>query len=336
MGLRAELAPDPPEGEPSRARAERQSERDEPPPDPRNPNNPAWLQKAFIGEFGDNYVGDTELEGGQTGPSIRYLLQMALLAIQQRSTLLPLFSDEETAKLQAVLDHLEEAADGGDAMAAVPRKGEQWGPSFTSLLKSIRSQFESLLPGELLVVQGGWVQQKGGHAIMYIVERTSEEEYSFVVLNTGDGIQYHPWTAADYPKEKCRTAIRIDHIPRARLLDEAVLYTIFKMQTTNSDDNKLEILYEVVLPHLARVRLSDGIAQEDPYAEWETPQRAGVCYYRCILTTIRYLMRRQGLSQGHVKQFLHALRRGFLVRTEADLKGKSALYRSHLQLVKLA
>jgi hypothetical protein len=38
---------------------------------------------------------------------------------------------------------------------------------------------------------------------MYIIERDSDENYGFVVCNTGAGLQFHPSTLTEeFPKQK--------------------------------------------------------------------------------------------------------------------------------------
>jgi hypothetical protein len=97
-----------------------------------------------------------------------------------------------------------------------------------------------------------------------------------------------------------------------------------------------------VLPALAGTTLTAAVAASGPdkFAVAETLQRSGTCYYRCILASIRYSLRRLGLSQPHVKQLLHVLRRAFLSRVAGDLARVAArgdgLFPSYIQLVRVA
>ena len=40
------------------------------------------------------------------------------------------------------------------------------------------------------------------------------------------GIGYHPQDISFYPKTKCRTCIRLEHIPEARLVEDGWLYVM--------------------------------------------------------------------------------------------------------------
>ena len=45
-----------------------------------------------------------------------------------------------------------------------------------------------------MIIQGGWSDLEGGHAIMYLVDRDFSDNWGFCVVNTGEGIEYHPGT----------------------------------------------------------------------------------------------------------------------------------------------
>lgn len=42
----------------------------------------------------------------------------------------------------------------------------------------------------------------------------------------------------------------------------------------------------------------------DPTIDWRSPQRAGMAYFRVILESFHYLMRRKGISPERAKQVL--------------------------------
>lgn len=41
---------------------------------------------------------------------------------------------------------------------------------------------------------------------------------------------------------------------------------------------------------------------DDEQGDFETIQHAGTCYFRCILTAFRYLMKQEGLTKAQRKQ----------------------------------
>ena len=43
-------------------------------------------------------------------------------------------------------------------------------------------------------------------------------------------------------------------------------------------------------------------SSNDGTIDWRSPQRAGMAYFRVILESLHYLMRRKGISQDKAKQ----------------------------------
>jgi hypothetical protein len=52
---------------------------------------------------------------------------------------------------------------------------------------------------------------------------------------------------------------------------------------------------------------------------FETIQRSGTCYYRCVLSALRYMLKVEKISSHQQKQFFFVVRRAFLEQAEADL-----------------
>ena len=172
---------------------------------------------------------------------------------------------------------------------------------------------------------------------MYIIERDSENEYGFTVVNTGEGAEYHPVYLGDYPKQKKRSAIRIGKIPAERIFDESFWYLCFKMRYECSSVHCPELLYDVLLPFLANeAQTYDAILSEkatsytfaqnlddeirkDRCGDFETTQRSGTCFLRAVLASFRYCCKREGFSVIQRKQLMYALRICFLFKTSYDL-----------------
>ena len=72
-----------------------------------------WRNGAFAGEFGDAYIADTELEGGQVAPSIKTLLQVIRdSVISKRALELTAFDPEvDFPKIERICADLESAAE---------------------------------------------------------------------------------------------------------------------------------------------------------------------------------------------------------------------------------
>jgi hypothetical protein len=300
---------------------------------------PIWADNAFAGEFGDNFIADTSLEGGHIPEAIRRLLDTVVKYLPQfYDTMLNGLTASDKLAVKKSLQYLESAGDVGINLNQL----NDFYIDFPGFAQKRINEVRDLQVGSMTVWPGGWSKPGGGHAIMYIVEKTSASTVSWVTCNTGDGIGHHPCTQQFYPKEKRKLAIRIDNIPVDRLANEAFLYILFRLQAIANKSHNEGMYYQVVLPFLigAERALSTSWNHDDPFGEWETPQKAGTCFFRCVLCTLKYLLRRQSVKNGKIKLFFHAIRQAFLLQALEDLKDPKLMERpihhSQAKLVKLA
>ena len=147
--------------------------------------NPMWCSKAFFGTFGDNFVMSTDLEGGHTEQSIPEMIEVAEEVIMKLhgSGALSLFSEDDISTFRLVLSKLSQSP-------KTSFHGDHTSPAFSSYLEDRSKQVKALSVEDFCIWCGGWSGTSGGHAIMYIVERTSDTEVSFIVCNTGEGVGY--------------------------------------------------------------------------------------------------------------------------------------------------
>lgn len=144
-----------------------------------------------------------------------------------------------------------------------------------------------MAPTEKLLIPGGWRNMDGGHSVMHVIERT-ERDFCFTVHNTGKGApEYHPSTVTSHPKTKIQTSLKFTNLSLDKMTDDSFWYMLFKMQVSQSDDHRCEILYEVLLPHLLDACIGVAIARQterDPAAaalcEFRTAQRAECNYLK--------------------------------------------------------
>lgn len=295
---------------------------------------PIWTDNAFAGEFGDNFIQDTSLEGGHIPEAIERLQSCIKSSWKQlEKGVLKGFNSREKKVILKALDKMKSAGNVGRRLRS---------PSFTQFIFDRIEQAKKLPVGDLMVWPGGWSKPGGGHAIMYVIEKTNKNTISWITCNTGEGIQHHPTTMKFFPKQKRKLAIRIDNIPIERLANQAYLYLLFRMQKFEHKDHGDGLYYNVVLPFLiGKSRaLSAAWNHDDQYGQWETPQKAGTCFFRCVLCTLKYLLRRSGLDKSRIKVFFHAVRQSFLLQAIADLKNvafvRKPLHHSQVKLIQLA
>eukprot|EP00658_Telonema_sp_P-2_P010324 TRINITY_DN13891_c0_g1_i1.p1 TRINITY_DN13891_c0_g1~~TRINITY_DN13891_c0_g1_i1.p1 ORF type:complete len:1462 (-),score=417.56 TRINITY_DN13891_c0_g1_i1:67-4452(-) len=306
-----------------------------------NGSVPIWRQSAFAGQFGDAFIKNTQLEGGQIGPAVKTLLELTRPVVDKAEDMVG-FQDSDKPALNKVLDSLQQLADIDDLLGKI--KGTSSGIEYTEwagLVKQFSDMAKNLQVGERMVYPGGWTNTNPArnHAVVMIFERTTDDKFAVVTCNTGGGVEYHPVTAKDYPKSKMQCALRIGDIPEATACDESLWYMILKLQLFACEENSRSFWYEVIIPHLTAGNPEEAIKHWEPTGgHYETPQRSGTCFYRCTLTAFRYLLKEYGFTVEQQKELFVNVRLSFLRKAEAEMKqcGAGDMNQSDTRLVRLA
>jgi thiol-disulfide isomerase/thioredoxin len=204
------------------------------------------------------------------------------------------------------------------------RKEVKDAKTFTTFLEAWHVKLDALAAGEMLLVQGGWTGLTTSSTVMHIVECTGDATFSFVTCNSGSGLSYHPSSpAADAPKLKQKTCIRLDNVPSERMLDPAFWCMLFTLWVKDppSEFHRVEVVYDVLLPWLAGKLLPAALAETggDAYAEWRTPERSNTSSTKSVIEALRYMYRRLGLSTEQLKQLMFNVRREMVARAGVDL-----------------
>ncbi|CAE7654028.1 unnamed protein product, partial [Symbiodinium necroappetens] len=267
---------------------------------------PAWRNKTVQGLFCDPYIENTNLEGGRSSQALSDVIEIGTELL--RSAPISMSSTDIQA-LRAALKQLGAAADrsnaGHDAFEA--QDGMRW-------CQQMQKEIYALRVDETWLVEGGWRGEHGSHAIMYMIQRMSDSEFAFSVLNTGAGI--HQFQVCDpsmmgIGKARYRTRLCLAPIKKERL-DLPFLYALFRTYFVRHRCHSCAQLYEVLLPLLE--------ADESVDAWPSTPQRAGTCYAKCIFLTLRVLLGHFGLGKDALKKWMLNFRIGYLEKMVSDLQ----------------
>jgi hypothetical protein len=271
-----------------------------------------WRRGSFVGLFADPYVKDSELEGGWLAPSIFDFTQ----ALSRISSGRCQFWEQEDspskrADLSVLVSRLLDAASLSVDKALAKSAPQEHLQSF---MDKFSVAVRSLGVHDFCIRPGGWRRRSGGHVILYVIRRQTRDLFSFTVCNTGGGTQYHPSSSASYPKgSKVRAALHIPDVPIDRLTSPAFLYMLAKLELVRKEENTPESLYEVLLPYLAGTPLRDATQEATLHGNYESLQRAGTCFFRCILTAARFILTKVcGWTQSAVKALCTAVRLTYL------------------------
>lgn len=161
--------------------------------------------------------------------------------------------------------------------------------------------------------------------------------------NPLQGLEYHAATEAGAdgdPKQRFRAGLALGGVPGWRLLDPSFLFMLLRLLASESHGSGPPVVYEALLMHLAGddplAAAADAAAagREGP---WETPQRAGFCFVRCILSALRYVAHcALRWPPGACKRALLAQRLAVLRTASDELRSGVVATRSDLAFLRLA
>lgn len=123
-----------------------------------------------------------------------------------------------------------------------------------------------------------------------------------------------------------RACFHLKDVPLERLTDEAFAMMLLRLQAFLSKDNRMEVVYEVLLPFLLdkengmwtpSLRTTIESVEQPP---WCSAQRSGTCFYRSALLALKFVLWRRGVSDAHAKLFTLVLRLQYFLRVEGDLR----------------
>jgi hypothetical protein len=259
--------------------------------------SPIWKSSAFCGEFADVALNVTEIEDGSVGSTVGVFLGVLHTTLSTPQFALPGLAPADTASLHGFLEPVFRHA----ARTAAATMGAD-APSNDAILAevaAIRAAIADQAPGTAVGLPCGWRTAKSGHTVFMTVERPRDgtaDVRDVHVSNSGQGLQYHPAEhGVAYPNTRYQATLCLPGIPTHRITDEWFLYLLLQNFGTRKETNTAQVLYEVLLPHLAGVTLNEaasasaaaGTAPAADAIDWQTPQRSAVGFYRCLPTALR-------------------------------------------------
>lgn len=81
-------------------------------------------------------------------------------------------------------------------------------------------------------------------------QRLEEDSYTLTVINTGDGLIYHPSSAAHEGKIQFRHAIGIPNVTKAEITCKTWWLALYLLFVKPDASNSVDRLYQQVLPSL--------------------------------------------------------------------------------------
>ena len=111
-------------------------------------------------------------------------------------------------------------------------------------------------------------------------------------------------------------------MPGYRLLNPSLIFFLIKPLVTREKVNGPSSIYEVVIPHLKCLSSESTVSPDDVHGPFQTPQRAGTCYFRSINATVKFISHKIfKLERGVVKRLMLSLRCSYLDCAIEQLNG---------------
>ena len=202
------------------------------------------------------------------------------------------------------------------------------GSSLAQQIGNLQKLLRTMPVDKYICLQSGWTTPDGGHAITVNFHKTSSTEVSLIVINSGQGVGAHPSRECSWALGTggLRLAMRFDGIPLARATDEVGLWMLLKQQASASTDHKPFAFYQIYLPYVLNKSIPDALAptfkhgHDAKAGDWMKAQRAGTCYFRGNLATLKYYARMRGMERGECKRFVLMLRLQYMLSLQEEMR----------------
>jgi uncharacterized membrane protein YgcG len=226
---------------------------------------PIWSAPALQGTFGDAYIEHTGFEGQGALAWSYAVLNFAL----QRTLQQPLLSVGLTASQRGVVADVLHVFKRSEPIFKLMLK-LQLHPNDSQLLSFLRKlgkHLDNLRVGEALLLPA----MVGGGDMLLLVEKSTEREFTFVVVQTDPqgGLQYHnasPTVAP--PLIMFRSCMVLEGIPKKHALDDVFWLALYRM-TLYPDRNGTDIarFYDILIPFLTGKPLQTSLVEVEEQAQ---------------------------------------------------------------------
>ncbi|KAG1698490.1 hypothetical protein DVH05_015030 [Phytophthora capsici] len=263
-----------------------------------------WQSAAFLGMFGDPYLRGTPYEAGGDPQALVGAISGLSQLLQGQVTntpdpiTFPLTVEQERVLQTTILPQLTLCGQWAEKGAKVEDPVQ-----FQAFLAEWKEVLTKLQLDQPVLVPGGYVGNVTSHSIIYVIEKTSDAEYSFTVCNKGPGAEmYHPCKVKDSDKIRVQSCIQIGSIPATRFLDMAFWALLFSLWVKKppTEYHRVETIYDVLLPWLGGDKLlplASEMTEQSAPTDWtnaavggvHTAQRSQLGFCKSVIEAIRYL-----------------------------------------------
>ena len=203
---------------------------------------------------------------------------------------------------------------------------------------AICEAISTLAINQSVTFPGGYTNQGGGHALIYEITKTGDNLFEFHIINTGDGVQFHPQSLQGL-KNKAYPLFTISNITLKELVGhdyhlqiDLILTLLAFNKVTNKPFTHVSQIYSAVTDHFQGKKTSQKNLVTDTLI---TPQRSGTCTWKCLMALMRHTLTKQEYKQVvfFIKQHTLVLffQKNKELLTQDSIQGRQA--RNFLKLI---
>ncbi|CAE7596922.1 unnamed protein product [Symbiodinium natans] len=203
-----------------------------------------------------------------------------------------------------------------DAVAAEHGKVTAFEARFHAFVVEVVQLVKQVPEGGMALLPAGWlrstvskdeadVADDSGHCLLLVVVRgkkDSSETCHLAVVNTGEGLQYHPVVAsgqAPHPSLPLRDTLVLSGCSRAGLCSSGFWYLIYRQLLFPCDSNGPRLLYGMVLPFANKkpLRANCGPESESWTRPMPIPAGGDKSFALCVERALLFCFAAAGLSK---------------------------------------
>jgi len=230
------------------------------------------------------------------------------------------FSQNQSKAIQNLASAVEDSIQLSSTVAKLDADDAN---KFLEFLNNIVFKVVSMKKGDFLILPGGWLQPDGGQTCVYVLYR-SQDNFSFSISNTGDGLEYHPSSVQHFPVIKRKLSFCIEGIPPERLQDGSFWYLLFKIQLFPSEFHTAAVVYDSLLPYLNSTPLWGNEFAKDEDSFRPLPMSEDQSGFSTVAEACVIATRLRGFPRG-LEVFVGIMRKWGLCKIiQAELDSTSA------------
>eukprot|EP00439_Symbiodinium_sp_Y106_P063482 s1679_g9.t2 len=201
-----------------------------------------------------------------------------------------------------------------EALAAEHDKVTAFDARFHAFIVEVVQWVKQVPEGGMALLPAGWLcnsvskeeedADDSGHCVLLVLVRgtkDSSETCDLAVVNTGDGLQYHPVVAsgqAPHPSMPLRDSLVLSGCSRAGLCSSGFWYLIYRQLLFPCDSNGPRFLYGVILPFANKkpLRVNGGSKSEKWTRPLPIPAGGDKSFALCVERALLLCFAAAGLS----------------------------------------